>query len=70
MDWRFLPIVEERGIIHSQSPVAIFFVPDCMGGDIVDSGIGLSYRPARLHKAFGPVRQPHARVDYIPSVMD
>ncbi len=68
MDWRFLPIVEERDIIHSQSPVTKFLVPE--GGDIVDSCIELSYRPARLHKDSGPVRQPHARDDYILSIRD
>jgi hypothetical protein len=31
--------------------VAKFIVPDC--GDKVDSGIGLSYRPARLHRLAG-----------------
>ncbi len=44
---------------------AKFLVPDC--GVIVDSGIGLSYRPASLCSlARGPVRQPSARVDYYP----
>jgi hypothetical protein len=42
----------------------VFLVPDW--DDIVDSGIGLSYRPARIHKAGGPVRQPYAKVDFIP----
>ena len=44
-------------------PVAEFIVPDW--GDKVNSGIGLSYRPARLHRQ-RPVRQPYAGVDYIP----
>jgi hypothetical protein len=39
-------------------------------GDIVDYGIGLSYRPARLHITYVclPVRQPYlcAIVDYFP----
>jgi hypothetical protein len=35
-------------------------------GDIVDSGIGLSHRPARLQYAGEPVQQPYAEVDYIP----
>ncbi len=40
--------------------VAKFLVPDRK--DIVDSGIGLSYRPTRLHllSPVGPVRQPYA----------
>jgi hypothetical protein len=42
--------------------VAKFLVPDWWV--IVDSGIGLSYRPARLHRR-KPVQQPYARVDYI-----
>jgi hypothetical protein len=47
------------------APVAKFLVPE--RGNIVDSGIGLSYRPDRLHtQAVGPVRQPCAGVDYIP----
>ncbi len=45
-----------------QPPVAKFLVPD--RGDVVDSGKGLSYRTARI--SGGPVRQPYARVDYIP----
>ncbi len=41
-----------------------------LGGDIVDSGMGLSYRdrPTRLHRLAGRYdksRQPYARVDYI-----
>jgi hypothetical protein len=46
-------------------PVAKFLVPDW--GDLVDSGIGLSYRHDRLHMAGGPVRQPYASVYFIPS---
>jgi hypothetical protein len=35
-------------------------------GDRVDSRIGLSYRPARLHRSTGLyIVQPNARVDYI-----
>ncbi len=37
-------------------------MPD--SGYIVDYGIGLSYRPARLQVG-GPVQKPYARVDYI-----
>jgi hypothetical protein len=33
-------------------PVAKFFVPD--NGEKVDSGIRLSYRPARLHRLYVP----------------
>jgi hypothetical protein len=43
--------------------VAEFIVPDW--GDKVNSGIGLSYRPAG-----GPVRQPYGGVDYISPVRD
>ncbi len=39
---------------------AKFWVPDW--GDKVNSGIGLSYHPARIHR---PVRQPYAGDDYI-----
>jgi hypothetical protein len=47
------------------APVAKFLVPE--RGDIVDSGIGLLPRPARLHtQAVGPERQPYTGVDYIP----
>ncbi len=35
------------------SYAAKFIVPDWGGGDKVDSGIGLSYRPARLHRLAG-----------------
>jgi hypothetical protein len=45
-------------------PVAKFIVPDW--GDKVDSGIGLSYRPAKLHMVGRPVQQPYARVNYVP----
>jgi hypothetical protein len=34
--------------------------------DKVDSGIGMSYRSARLHKMQAVVRQPYAVVNYIP----
>ncbi len=41
----------------SESPqlrtVDIVIVPDWGGGDKVDSGIGLSYRPAKLHRLAG-----------------
>ncbi len=43
---------------------AQFIVPD--RADKVDYGIGLSYRPVRLHRAGGQVRQPIAIVDFIP----
>jgi hypothetical protein len=40
-------------------------------GDIVNSGIGSSYRHARLHVMAGwPVRQPYAGIDFIPPVRD
>ncbi len=35
-------------LLHSKGSVAKFIVSD--GGDKVDSGIGLSYRSANLHK--------------------
>ncbi len=38
-------------------------------GDIVDFGIGLSYRPVSLLPG-GPVRQPYAGVNFIPPVRD
>ncbi len=43
-------------------PVAEFIDPWL--GDKVDSGIGLSYRPASICSLAG--RQPYARVDFIP----
>ncbi len=46
---------------ESSLPVAKFIVPDW--GDKVDSGIGLSYRPATY--AGRPVLQPYAGVNYI-----
>ncbi len=49
---------------NMHSPVAEFIVPDW--GDKVNTGIGLSYRPTRLHRLCGPVCQPYAGVDYIP----
>ncbi len=52
------------------SPVSKFIVPGWGGGggDKVNSGIGLSYRPARLNRLAGggPLRVPYAGVDYIP----
>ncbi len=42
-------------------PEAPFIVPDW--GDKVDYGVGLPYRPVRLHRL---VRQPYTIVDYIP----
>jgi hypothetical protein len=45
-------------------PEAKFSVPDW--GELVESGIGLSYRLANLCMPGGPVQQPYARVDYIP----
>jgi hypothetical protein len=38
------------------------------GGDKVNSGMGLSYWPAILHRLVGPVRQPYAGVNFIPPV--
>ncbi len=35
-------------VLRKVTPVAKFFVPDW--GDIVDSGIGLSYQLARIHR--------------------
>jgi hypothetical protein len=46
------------------SPVTKFIVPDWVVY-IVDSVIGLSYRPASLC-----LRQPYAGVNYIPAVRD
>ncbi len=37
-------------------PVAEFLVPDW--GDLVDSGKGLSYRPARIHRLAGRYDNP------------
>jgi hypothetical protein len=34
-------------------------------GDIVDYGMGLLYRPARLHRLAGRYNNPYAIVDYI-----
>ncbi len=48
--------------VYSCSSVAKFLVPD--GGDIVDSGIGLSYRLQRLHG--GPVQQHHVKSRLYP----
>jgi len=45
-------------------PVAKFIVPD--GGDKVDSGVGLSHRPTRLHRLAGRYENLMARVNYIP----
>jgi hypothetical protein len=51
--------------IRVTRPVAKFIVSEL--GDKVDSGIGLSYRSASLcNLAAGRVRQPYARVDFIP----
>jgi hypothetical protein len=46
------------------APETKFLVP--AWGDIVDSVIGLSYRPVRLHRLAGRYDKPYARVDYIP----
>jgi hypothetical protein len=44
--------------------LAKFFVPDL--GDIVETGIGLSYRHAmQPMQPCEPARQPYARVDFI-----
>jgi hypothetical protein len=51
----------------AERPVAKFIVPDW--GDKVDSGIGLSYRPARL-LAGGSVQQRYDGVNFIPPVRD
>jgi hypothetical protein len=50
---------------HSQVPLAEFLVPDW--GDIVDPGISVVV-PSRQQPMYPgvPVRQPYARVDYIP----
>jgi hypothetical protein len=50
------------------SPVVKFIVPDC--GILVDSGIGSSYRLARLHRLGGPVRKPYAGVNIYPPIRD
>ncbi len=44
--------------------VAKFIVPDW--GDKVDSGIGLSYLPTRLHRLAGRYTTPYAGVKYSP----
>ncbi len=46
------------------SSEAQFIVPD--RGDKVNYSIGLSHRPVRLHRLAGRVRQPYAKVDFIP----
>ncbi len=46
-------------------PVAKFLVHDW--GDIVDSGIGLSYRPARLHRLAGRYDNPMSESTISPS---
>jgi hypothetical protein len=52
-----------RGYDIYVSCIAKFIVPDW--GDKANSGIGLSYRPARLHWLHvGPIRQPYAGVNY------
>jgi hypothetical protein len=45
---------------------------DSDSGDKVNSGIGLSYRTARLHWLGGSVavRQPYAGVNVIPPIRD
>jgi hypothetical protein len=43
---------------------AKFLVPDW--GDIVDSGIGLSYRPARLHRLAGRYDKPMLELTISP----
>ncbi len=43
---------------------AEFLVPDW--GDIADSGIGLSYRTARLHRQAGRYENPMTEFGYIP----
>jgi hypothetical protein len=51
------------------SPLAKFIVSDWGWGDEVDSGIGLSYRPARLHRLAGRYDNPICRCQlrvYIP----
>jgi hypothetical protein len=54
-----------RGVTsRGPQPVAKFIVPDW--GDIVDSGIGFSYRPAGLCSLAGR----YVRVDFIPPVID
>jgi hypothetical protein len=73
--WVFGWVYNERAratIIHSvcfASSVAKFVIPDW--GNKVDSGIGLSYRPARLHtmQCIGwqaGMTTLYARVNYIP----
>ncbi len=51
-------------------PVAKFIVPD--REDKVDSGIGLSHRPASICRLPGLyiVQQPYAGVNFIPPVRD
>jgi hypothetical protein len=49
-------------------PLAKFLVPDW--GDIVDSGIGLPYRPARLHRLAGRYENPMTESTIYPAVRD
>ncbi len=39
-------------------------------GDIVNSGVGLSYRPTIAYVAYQAGTQPYAGVDFIPTVKD
>jgi hypothetical protein len=48
---------------QGSNPVAKFIVSDW--GDKVNSGIGLSYRPARLYIGWRTVQQTYAGVNYI-----
>jgi hypothetical protein len=50
---------------ENSKPVAKFLVPDW--GDIVGSGIGLSYRPSRLHRLAGQCNNPLAESTKSPS---
>jgi hypothetical protein len=51
-------------ILTEKKPVAKFIVPDW--GDKVDSGIGLSYRPARIHRLTGRYDNPMPEANFIP----
>jgi hypothetical protein len=59
----FKQIPTDATVSYSYSTLAKFIVSDWE--DKVNSGIGLSDRPSRLHMAGRPVRQSYAEVKYI-----
>jgi len=52
-------------VLTLTNPVAKFIVPDW--GDKVDSGIGVSYRPAKLHRLEGRYDNPMPESTISPS---